>query len=187
MLLEIDTSLLKKIDTLSLNQLVFLSLVLDNNQKSIKDVAAVVSQVSDNEIQDLIDKDLIIRDEKNKKVTYKETSKLVEIITGGKDKFEEFKAIYPTVVTRPDGTKGFLQGNSKKCRDYYNKLVKNDMRMHEHIIKCLNYEIQNKTMTGKLGYMKTMWKWLTNHEWEIFEEQVQDEPITEQLYGTELL
>ena len=28
-------------------------------------------------------------------------------------------------------------------------------------------------MTGKLSYMKTMWKWLTQREWEVIEEQMQ--------------
>ena len=51
MILEIDTSLLKKIDNLSLSQLVFLNLVLDNNQKSIKKVKDIDRQVSDKDIQ----------------------------------------------------------------------------------------------------------------------------------------
>ena len=89
MILEIDTSLLKKIDNLSLSQLVFLNLVLDNNQKSIKEVKDIVSQVSDNDIQDLIDRGFLIREEKAKKVSYKETELLVNIITGNADLFEE--------------------------------------------------------------------------------------------------
>ena len=137
MILEIDTSLLKKIDNLSLSQLVFLNLVLDNNQKSIKEVKDIVSQVSDNDIQDLIDRGFLIREEKAKKVSYKETELLVNIITGNADLFEEFKKHYPIVVIRPDGTKCFLQGNSKKCRTLYNKIVKNDTILHNHIIHCL--------------------------------------------------
>ena len=30
-------------------------------------------------------------------------------------------------------------------------------------------------ITGKLGYFKTMWKWLTQQEWEVIEEQLQYE------------
>lgn len=187
MILEIDTSLLKKIENLSISQLVFLSLVLDSNQKPIKDVAAIVSQVSDNEIQDLIDRNLIIRVEKANKTAYKETDYLVNILTTEGQFFDQFKELYPKVVVRPDGTKGFLQGNSKKCRTLYNKIVKNNPVMHKHLMNCLQYEIDNKMITGKIGYMKTMWKWLTNSEWEIYEEQVTDEPIKEELYGTELI
>ena len=44
--------------------------------------------------------------------------------------------------------------------------------MHEHLLKCLQYEIEDKMRTGKIGYMKTMWKWLTQHEWETIEEHM---------------
>ena len=136
--------------------------------------------------QDLIDRGFLIREEKAKKVSYKETELLVNIITGNADLFEEFKKHYPIVVVRPDGTKGFLQGNSKKCRTLYNKIVKNDTILHNHIIQCLEKEVSDKLMSGKIGYMKTMWKWLTNSEWEIYEEQI-NEPIKDNLYGTELI
>jgi hypothetical protein len=82
--------------------------------------------------------------------------------------------------------KAFLQGNSKKCRTLYNKIVKNDTILHNHIIQCLEKEVSDKLMSGKIGYMKTMWKWLTNSEWEIYEEQI-NEPIKDNLYGTELI
>jgi hypothetical protein len=51
----------------------------------------------------------------------------------------------------------------------------------------LNFELSDKAMTGKLGYMKTMWKWLTSHEWELIEEQMNiNQPETTMLYGTKL-
>lgn len=187
MILEIDISLLKKIENITISQLVFLSLVLDNNQKTIKDVAAIVSQVSDNEIQGLIDRNLITKEEKGKRISYKETQYLIDIISEGRALFDEFKEVFPTVVIRPDGTKGFLQGNSKKCRAFYNKLIKNDIAMHKHIMRCLNAEVNSKMLSGKIGYMKTMWKWLTNSEWENYEEQLNDEQVTEKQYGTELI
>jgi len=60
--------------------------------------------------------------------------------------------------------------------------------MHEHIVNCLKYEIDNKMQTGKIGYMKTMWKWLTQREWETTEEQMKvDTPSTEYYnYGTDI-
>lgn len=185
MILQINTDLLKKIDHLSINQLVFLSLVLDNNQKSNQDIAAIVSQVNDNEIQDLVERNFLIKKVKNNKVTYEETKKLVSLLTE-EDLFDKFKEVYPKVVIRPDGTKGFLQGNSKKCRDLYKKLVKNDITKHNHILGCLQKEIEDKTLSGKLCYMKTMWKWITNSEWENYEE-TKDESTSEQLYGATLL
>ena len=57
------------------------------------------------------------------------------------------------------------------------------------LLKCLKYDISTKTMQGKLAYMKTMWKWLTTCEWEVFDEQMNNEEITSQnndIYGTKL-
>ena len=70
--------------------------------------------------------------------------------------------------------------------DYIGFIVKSKA-MHEHILKCLNYEIQNKMTTGKLGYMKTMWKWLTQREWEAIEDQINEQPVTYNAYGTNIL
>lgn len=184
MILEIDTSLLQKIENLSINQLVFLSLVLDNNQKSYQSIMSIIRLVSDNEIQDLIDRNLILKSTKNEKVIYKPTKDLTEKLTPKNILFDQFYNVYPTMVIRPDGTKGFLRSNVKKCREYYNKLVKGNPELHNRILSALNYEISDKTITGKLGYLKTMWKWLTSHEWELIEEQMKDNQPIFQLYGT---
>ena len=88
---------------------------------------------------------------------------------------------------RPDGTKGFLRSNINKCRNEYKKIVGKSRAMHEHILECLKFEVSSKMMTGKLGYFKTMWKWLTQREWEVIEEQLQyeqGETVNEISYGT---
>ena len=38
-------------------------------------------------------------------------------------------------------------------------------------------------ITGKIGYMKTMWKWLTQNEWEVIEEQMSYESEIPVSYG----
>ena len=98
--------------------------------------------------------------------------------------FDEFYEVFPVYVMRPDGTKGFLRSNINKCRKEYNRTVGKSKAMHEHIMRCLHKEIEDKMMTGKLGYMKTMWKWITQHEWEAIEEQMYNEPVTSDAYGT---
>ena len=41
---------------------------------------------------------------------------------------------------------------------------------------------------GKLSYMKTMWKWLVDHQWEEIEEEMKDnEQKNLSTYGTELV
>lgn len=193
MILEIDTSLLKTIGDINLNQLVFLTLVLDNNQKSNQGVAAIVSLVSDAEVQELIDRDLIIKQETEMGIAYIQTDKLSSITKEKMDPFDEFYEIYPTQVIRPDGTSDFLKKNKNNCRKKYNSILGRSkakrILIHQHLIDCLNYELEDKTRTGKLGYLKTMWKWLTTAEWENSEEQMKasETIINTQIYGTKLI
>ena len=51
MIIELDTSLLNAAENINMNQLVFLSMVLDKNQKSYnQDVQKLVSLITDDEI-----------------------------------------------------------------------------------------------------------------------------------------
>ena len=116
MIIELDTSLLEIIDNISINQLVFLSLVLDKNQKFHQGITPLIRLVSDSEIQDLIDRNLIQKKDDSKKLVYKPTKELVDKLTPKDVLFEQFYTLYPIMVNRPDGTKGFLRSNIKKCR-----------------------------------------------------------------------
>ena len=59
MILELDTTLLDIFGEISINQLVFLTLVLNDNQSNNQDVHKFLSRISENDIQELIDNDLI--------------------------------------------------------------------------------------------------------------------------------
>lgn len=61
--------------------------------------------------------------------------------------------------------------------------------MAQHLIDCLKFELDKKSRTGKLMYMKTMWRWLVDHQWEESEEEMQDQvnETKQQSYGTELI
>ena len=79
---------------------------------------------------------------------------------------------------------------SKVQRNEYESLVGSNETLHRHILKCLKSEVSEKLITGKIGYMKRMWKWLTNHEWEIYEDRINEQTTHKQkedLYGTEIL
>ena len=175
MILELDTSLFK-IGNISINQLVFLTLCLnEKHQANHQDVHEFISRISDTEIQSLIDQGLVSFTTQDTNKVYKPTEKLLSFIKKEDTWFDVFYNSYPVYVIRPDGTKGFLRANINKCRKEYNRIVGSSLAMHEHLLNCLNYEVMTKTMTGKLGYMKTMWKWLTQHEWESLEEQMHEE------------
>lgn len=105
MIIELNTKLLD-IPGLNSNQLIFLSLVLDKNQKTYnQDVRKIVSLVSDEEISNLISQGLITSIERGKSITYHATDTLNNIVRPKKDYFDLFYEMYPIYVLRPDGTK----------------------------------------------------------------------------------
>lgn len=186
MIIEIDTTLTDNFSDITMGQLVFLSFVLTDNQKTNQSVTKLLSRVSDEEIQGLIDSNLITSSQAGNKMQYKVTDKVRDIFKEDASFFDRFYAAYPIYVLRPDGTKGFLRANVNKCRKLYNQTVGRSTATHDHIMRCLDYELAQKTSTGKLCYMKTMWKWLTNHEWENAEEQIADTTSnTPKTYGIE--
>ena len=187
MILELDTSLLNKYN-ISINQLVFISLVLNDNQPNNQDIQELLSRVNEEEIQELETQGLIsIQYDRDTQVISK-TEKLEELLKEDKAMFDMFYDQFPVYVMRPDGTKGFLRANVNKCRKEYNRIVGKSKAMHEHIMDCLKYEIDERMRTGKIGYMKTMWKWLTQHEWETIEEQMKVETPNQNYYnyGTDI-
>ena len=188
MIIEINTKILD-IPGINLNQLVFLSVVLNKNQKyNNQDVHKVVSLISDDEIQQLIDKDLITSIEKGNSITYTETDKLIKVITPDRDYFDLFYDMYPIYVLRPDGAKNYLRANVNKCRHLFKVISGNSEAMSEHLIECLKFEIDKKTRIGKLSYMKTMWRWLVDHQWEETEEEMQDTMVNKvDSYGTDIV
>lgn len=173
MILELDTSLFDICGKMSINQLVFLTLVLNENQGNNQDIHQFLSRISENEIQELVDSNIITVITSGDSKIYSISEDTRKRLKQDKSWFDEFYEVFPVYVTRPDGTKGFLRSNINKCRKEYNRIVGKSRAMHEHLIKCLQFEIDNKMITGKIGYMKTMWKWLTQREWEVTEEEMQ--------------
>ena len=188
MILELDTSLLNKF-SISINQLVFISLVLNDNQINNQDIHELLSRVNEEEIQDLIQRNIIVVTISDDNKIYSPSKELLDFIKKNEQSmFDEFYEVFPIYVTRPDGTRGFLRSNINKCRKEYNRIIGKSKAMHEHLLKCLQYEIEDKMRTGKIGYMKTMWKWLTQHEWETIEEQMKVETPNQDYYnyGTDI-
>lgn len=188
MIIELNTKLLD-IPGINSNQLIFLSLVLDKNQKTYnQDVHKIVSLISDEDVSSLVSQGLITSIERGKSITYHATDSLKEIVKPKSDYFDLFYEMYPIYVLRPDGTKNYLRANINKCRHLFNVYVGQSEAMAQHLIQCLDFEMKKKTNEGKLSYMKTMWKWLVDHQWEESEEEMQDNSkVEESTYGTELI
>ena len=188
MIIEVNTRLLDMEEQINANQLLFLSIVLDKNQPKYQDVRKIVSLISDDEIQCLVQQGLITSIERGNSITYQPTNKLKEALTLEKSYFDRFYDMYPVYVVRPDGSKSYLRANVNKCRHMFNLKVGNSSAMAEHLIKCLEFELDKKMREGKISYMMTMWNWLSRNQWEVSEEEMQDtEQKATNSYGTELI
>ena len=188
MTIEVKTDLLDVDQNIDLNQLIFLSMILDKNQKANQDVRKIVSLISDDEISYLISQELITSTKTGNSITYLPTEKLTNLLEPSKAYFDLFYDMYPVYVIRPDGHKDYLRANVNKCRKLYNTYVGNSSSMAKHLNKCLEYELSTKLNEGKMSYMKTMWRWLVDHQWEAIEEEMADNNIVHtSIYGTELI
>ncbi|WP_173431835.1 hypothetical protein [Sharpea azabuensis] len=189
MTIEVKTELLNAYPQINLNQLIFLSLLLDKNQKSNQNVRKIISLISGDEITDLISQELISSNIEGDSITYIATDKLKTIVEPKKDYFDLFFDTYPVYTIRPDGTKDYLRTNINKCRRLYNTYVGNSSDMAAHLLNCLVHEIDKKHRENKMSYMKTMWRWLQDHQWEAIEEEMRDQAQINRSnsYGTELI
>ena len=151
MILELDTTLLDIFGEISINQLVFLTLVLNDNQSNTQDVHKFLSRISENDIQELIDNDLISFTTSGDNKIYSPTEKLLSSTKQDKTWFDEFYEVFPVYVLRPDGTKGFLRSNINKCRKEYNRIVGKSRAMHEHLLQCLQYLPYNYISLSKIS------------------------------------
>lgn len=103
--------------------------------------------------------------------------------------FDELYAAYPIKVTRPDGTQDYLRGDKAHNRRIYENITHNNPNLHKHILGCLKREIEDKTNTGKLQYMKRLSTWLTSEGWKAYDD-IQEETtpsIKISTYGTDLV
>ena len=191
MIIELNTKLLGLPEDLNMNQLVFLSMVLDKNQNTKhQDVHRLVSLINDDEISYLVQQNLVTSMERGEFRVYEATERLKTFMKNEKDYFDLFYELYPVYVLRPDGMKSYLRANVNKCRHLFNVTCGNSSAMAEHLIKCLEFEISKKMKEGKLSYMKTMWRWLVDHQWEAIEEEMKDldsHTNNYSTYGTDLI
>ena len=76
MILEIDTSILDRIPNISINQLVFLTLVLSDIKVINQDIQKLLSLVNEEEIQELANQGLISINNSTDNQVISKTSKL---------------------------------------------------------------------------------------------------------------
>ena len=102
------------------------------------------------------------------------------------DIFEEFLEAYPSSVIRTDGVIDYLRTDQKSCKLLYIKTTKNSRASHEHILKCLNFEVEKRNRDGSMKFMPRMSKWLTQEAWKSYEDEINKSVIPVNTYGTDL-
>jgi hypothetical protein len=102
------------------------------------------------------------------------------------DIFEEFLETYPSSVIRTDGVLDYLRTDQKTCRMLYLKITRDSSAVHQHILKCLNFEIEKRKREGSMKFMVRMSKWLTTEAWKSYEDEINKTTVNRVEYGTDL-
>jgi len=103
------------------------------------------------------------------------SSKFHKKFSWDSDPFEEFFVTFPIKTIRTDGTSDYLRVDKERCRKLYHNIVRMGTSLHEHIIKCLKLEIEDRELKGKMSYMKRMPAWLTSESWKAYEDHIEDD------------
>jgi hypothetical protein len=108
----------------------------------------------------------------------------------------EFMSIFPHKV--PSGTGGFrplraLDPDAKsnqKAKKKYLSIVKNNLKLHEHIMKVLSLEISYRKNHNQMMFMHNLETWLNQRDWEKFEYLLEEEnydDVNHSDYGEKLI
>jgi hypothetical protein len=104
--------------------------------------------------------------------------KFVKASTFSEDPFDEFYTLFPIKVLRPDGMYDYLRVDQNKCRKLYHNIVREKPSVHEHIVRCLRSEIEDRNLRGSMSYMKRMPAWLTSESWKGYEDHIESDMVT---------
>lgn len=85
--------------------------------------------------------------------------------------WSEFLSHFPIKVYAKQGirvlrAKDPLALNNEKARKQYKKYIKEDKTKHEHVIKCLQTELEIRKTNNDLGYMQQLSTWMNQRTWE---------------------
>jgi len=108
------------------------------------------------------------------------------------DYFDDLMKTFPVSVMRPDGSKDYLRTDLPRCRKKYASITHGTKMIHDHILKCLQYEVDLRNKEGRLGFMKRLPNWLASEEWKSYEQRMLDDSLSGETkevgekYGTRL-
>lgn len=89
--------------------------------------------------------------------------------------FYELLSLYPIKVNsgtniRVLRSRDLNSLTNKKAKDKYFKIVKNNKKLHDKIISCLEKELRVKKQSNSMGFMQTLETWLNKRTWELYDD-----------------
>ena len=187
MIVEMNIDWLLK-NKITANEFLVLQLLIENQEDRLTKVGKIFGEVENSNIlKSLLKMGFVVINATTGKITV--TEKALKTFKG-KGHFEELYALFPVSVIRPDGKRETLRTAKKQCQTKYNRIAKRK-DIHENILKCLKFEIAERTQNDSLKYMQKMPNWLSKETWTEYEEKMKVEEIIgkleENTYGNELL
>lgn len=172
MLIEIDTETLVE-NNLTASQYLLIYLVYKKQLGTLTEYIEA-NGITDDELTDLVDKQIIHN--ANSEGEY-DWSKIVvrerfaeQIFGDFSVMWDEFWDTYPSNVIRVEGNKSALKGSNKKMKEKYRKIVGNDIKKHQHVLRLLKFELNYRKLEDSMKWMKTLSRWLNDESWLEYEE-----------------
>lgn len=126
-------------------------------------------QINEKVYEKLIEKGYIEKGEDS----YLLLDKGIDFFSPKNDLFEEFITTFPTRAVDPiSGSVRILSPASantvagKKLKKKWDTATKGKAKLQRHVIDCLKAEIDNRTKSGSLQWMRNAETWLNNGTWE---------------------
>ena len=138
--------------------------LLNTYKKSLKS-----SLITEEELSNLIDRDLLIKEPKG----YKLGKAFTEIFCTPDKAVDELYDLYPTFLTRNDGVTIPLSSMDRyTCRQLYIPAINGSVKEHKEVLKDIQYGIDNKLIAIGIN------KFITSHHWKALRKHRESQTTT---------
>lgn len=83
--------------------------------------------------------------------------------------FEQLRTVYPK--STPNGRR--LHGNLKNSKKKYLEYLKGNLTLHNLILKCVEYEVKDRTVRNKLDFMQNISTYIHQEGWTVYMDDVE--------------
>lgn len=170
MKVEINLSFIKK-HKITPTQYIILHLAAKQKDKELNSLVASNQTLFGADVADLLERDLLIKENNVHRI-----ADLYKTLFAGDGYFEELVLAFPTSVIRPDGVRDQLRTDKKRSKVRYNRVAKT-RDVHEHIVKCLKFEVQERTRLNTLKFMKKLPNWISSETWKEWEDKLEHKEL----------